>query len=84
MIYKEFMFKDFFKQKAVLWEVFSKRFCTYARQECAFLMEMGLWPRFLDCEANVIESKAFIGNMQTAVKREHYKPFSDECKVGVF
>ncbi|KAI1720437.1 hypothetical protein DdX_05831 [Ditylenchus destructor] len=63
------------------WEVFSKRFCTHAKQECGFLMDLNLWPKYLDCDDNVLNSNIF-PVVPKNTKEEDLKLFNDECKVN--
>ncbi|KAI1708939.1 smoothened like protein [Ditylenchus destructor] len=68
-------------ERNVYWEVFSKRFCTYAKQECGFLMDLNLWPKYLDCDENVIRSN-ILPVVPKNTKEEDLKLFNDECKVN--
>ncbi|KAI1706092.1 hypothetical protein Ddc_15444 [Ditylenchus destructor] len=71
-----------FPQLEELWEVFPTVFCTHAKEECGFLVEMNFWPYFLDCGDTVETTK--LGNVITRKSpwRENQGVYNEECKVN--
>ncbi|KAI1706097.1 hypothetical protein Ddc_15449 [Ditylenchus destructor] len=62
-----------------LWEMFPTTFCTHAKKECGFLIEMNLWPHFLNCE-DTMESTKLLKPINDT--KEALKPYNNECKVN--
>lgn len=62
-------------------QVFSSKFCTEAQKACNFVVELGLWPKFLNCK-NELDSKFInveVVRNDTSIATKAL--FRSECKV---
>lgn len=63
-------------------EILPQKACFEAKKSCSFLVENGIWPKFLNCEDHVPET--FSKN--PLLKRDEYKYeklnlFNEDCDV---